>query len=161
MSEPAPDSDMLEHLIEQCLNGIITSEGIAQLGCKLAEDVEFQKSFRAACQLHINLETEIRSERAIDRTNDIISQTDSHGGGFATGRLSNQLTPRSTRRISAAFLFSITAAFLFAAVAVWALRRPAPESTVAGAPLMQTGQRSTLFPYDLPLRKAAFSRSAI
>lgn len=53
-------------LIDDLLSGAIAAEGLATLEQELAENPAAVRFFREYCQLHINLETETRAQRAID-----------------------------------------------------------------------------------------------
>ncbi len=58
-------------LIDDLLSGAIAAEGLATLEQELAENPAAVRFFREYCQLHINLETETRAQRAIAGLQDL------------------------------------------------------------------------------------------
>jgi hypothetical protein len=121
----------VERLTEQYLHGILSPADLTQLGQYLSNDDHCARLFRDACQLHIDLETEIRSERAIDRTTDIIERSERCR---FTRRNSHWSTPTirpGARRRSPVVLLSTIACFLLIALVAWRSRNPTVDPTSA------------------------------
>lgn len=73
--EPMPSE--IRGLVDDLINGVITQDNLRQLEQQLDGNAEFQQSFRGYCQLHINLDTEMRSQRVVDDVAQRISLPDS------------------------------------------------------------------------------------
>ncbi|MEX2170802.1 MAG: FecR domain-containing protein [Pirellulales bacterium] len=115
--EPMPSE--IRSLVDDLINGVITQDNLRQLELQLDGSSKLQQSFRGYCQLHINLDTEMRSQRVVDDVAQRISMPDS----TIHAQVANKAVLASARRPSVGgWLGLATCALLMVTLASLALR---------------------------------------
>lgn len=111
----------VRRLVDDMLNGNLSESGLQQLEECLAGNVEMQQKYRNYCQLHLNLEMETRSQRALELSVESIIESDrkclataSNASVRPTKRLSGDLSWMTWFGLAGCMLLAATVATLVA-----------------------------------------------